>query len=88
MVVSVRSSFTFLFECNRADVCKTSICDKNIVIQFYWIHRHFNRREYSNSSLPMIYFQNIDEMAKKYLEITGTPAIVKGNKSVNLVWFK
>ena len=27
-VVSVRSSFTFLFECNRADVCKTSICDK------------------------------------------------------------
>ena len=33
-------------------------------------------------------FIDIDEMAKNYLEITGTPAIVKGNKSVNLVWFK
>ena len=51
-------------ECNRADVCKTSICDKNVVIHFYWIHRHFKKGEFF-----LIFFIGISRRERRYWNI-------------------
>ena len=55
-----------------------------LFLPFFVSGLHLERRGYRDLVIKVVYMMEI----MKAIMITRTPSIVKGNKSLNLVWFK